>query len=148
MGQKDKRDILKESPFAFCFTLKCLMATCNFFHSNHNYSRHRHAHRESGGQASRLNSPRLTCVIVSSALPVWGACVVGIQWGGGGRSTCQTNTPSLWHVGWSDNKRRRRHLGWTSLIFAEVLFSCRYHSGHLSACGKLFVLLFKNSFLY
>lgn len=44
----------------------------------------------------RGNSSRLTCTIVCSALPVWGVCVVWIQWGQAKHSTCQTDTQSLW----------------------------------------------------
>lgn len=68
---------------------------------------HKPPYLSGGQQPLRENSCRLTCTIVPSALPVWGACVVWIQWGV--REITAAVRQTLHHRDreWSDNKRHK-----------------------------------------
>lgn len=147
MGQKDKRDIiLKESHVAFCLTLKCLMATCNIFYSNHHYSRHRRTQRVRWAalEAKFSQTHLCHCLLCSScvrSLCCWNtmggsqhlsgkhSIIVtrGVEWQQTAAQTPQMNQPHIC------NKR---------VIFMQVSLRS------LKCCGKLFVLLFLKIHFY
>lgn len=88
---------------------------------------HKPPYLSGGQQPLRENSCRLTCTIVPSALPVWGACVVWIQWGV--REITAAVRQTLHHRDreWSDNNGTNAHNQLAPSLCLLTAFICGCH---------------------